>query len=121
MPRPLHQTSPFVVPTDDGKLIHEHFGAASLGESDLSVARMVAPPGWSEPPQRPEFDEYTLMVSGRKRVDVDGVVIELAAGESLLIAKGSLVRYANPYEEPTEYWSVCLPAFTPARVHREED
>ena len=113
------QTAPFVVPTDDGKLIEEHFGAASLGGDDLSIARMVAPPGWSEPTQTPEFDEYTLMVRGRKRVEVDGEDVELAAGETLLITAGSTVRYANPFDEPAEYWSVCRPAFTPDRVNRE--
>ncbi len=121
MPRPLHQTSPFIVPTTDGKLIEEHFGAASLGDVDQSIAHMIAPPGWGEPFQIPEFDEYTLMVRGRKRVEVDGDVIELSAGESLLVPKGSRVRYTNPFQEPAEYWSVCVPAFTPDRVHREED
>lgn len=115
------QTEPFVVPTDDGKLIEEHFGAASFGGDDLSVARMVAPPGWSEPAQTPEFDEYTLMVSGRKRVEIDGEAVEIGPGESLLVRSGSRVRYANPFDEPAVYWAVCRPAFTPDRVHREPE
>jgi mannose-6-phosphate isomerase-like protein (cupin superfamily) len=112
------QRTPLVVPTDDGKLIEEHIGGASTGEDRLSIAHMVAPPGWGEPEQAPEFDEYTLMVSGRKRVTVDGEVIELTAGDSLLVRRGATVRYANPYDEPAEYWSVCLPAFSPQRVNR---
>lgn len=113
------QQHPFVVPTDDGKLIAEHTGGASTGEDRVSIARMVAPPGWSEPEQAPEFDEYTLMVSGRKRVTVDGEVIELSAGESLFVQRGATVRYANPYDEPAEYWSVCMPAFSLERVNRQ--
>ncbi|HQU72604.1 MAG TPA: cupin domain-containing protein [Calditrichia bacterium] len=119
MDRTLHQKNPFIVPTTDGKHIEEHFGLASLGGGALSIARMVAPPGWEEPFQNPEFDEYTLMVSGRKRVEVDGQVIDLTAGESLLIRKGSRVRYANPFDRPAEYWSLCLPAFSIETVHRE--
>ena len=115
------QTRPFVVPTTDGKLIEEHFGAASFGGAEVSIAHMMAPPGWTEPAQTPDFDEYTLMISGRKRVEIDDVVVEIGPGESLFIARGSRVRYANPFDQPAEYWSVCRPAFTPDRVHRESE
>jgi len=114
------QRSPFRVPTDDGKEILEHFGCASDGNPDISIARMSAPPGWSEPAQTPDFDEYTLMISGRKRIEINGETVEIAAGESLLVRKGSRVRYSNPFDEAAEYWSVCLPAFTPETVHREK-
>lgn len=117
----VHQTAPFRVPTGDGKRIDEHFGLASQGGGDLSIARMTAPPGWSEPAQTPEFDEYTLMVSGRKQVEVDGETIVLGPGESLLIPAGTRVRYANPFDAPADYWSVCRPAFSPDTVHREEE
>jgi mannose-6-phosphate isomerase-like protein (cupin superfamily) len=116
----VHQQQPFRIPTDDGKTIEEHFGVASAGGDGVSVAHMIAPAGWSEPPQRPEFDEYTLMVRGRKQIDIDGERVILSAGESLLVQKGSTVQYANPFEEDAEYWSVCIPAFTPGRVHRQE-
>lgn len=62
------QSSPFAVPTTDGKTIEEHFGNTSTGSENVSVAHMIAPPGWSEPHQRPVFDEYTLMEKGRKIV-----------------------------------------------------
>ena len=117
----IKQTAPFVVPTDDGKLIEEHFGPASAGRADLSIAHMVAPPGWSEPAQTADFDEYTMMVSGRKRVEVDGETVEIGPGESLLVRRGFRVRYANPFDEPAEYWSVCRPAFTLERVRRETE
>jgi mannose-6-phosphate isomerase-like protein (cupin superfamily) len=115
----LKQSAPFVVPTDDGKLIEEHFGLASAGGGNISIAHMVAPAGWAEPIQVPDFDEYTLMVSGRKIVNVDGEEIQLAAGDSLLVRKGHRVSYSNPFAEPAEYWSVCRPAFSPDSVHRE--
>lgn len=120
MDKPFHQRSPFIVPTDDGKTILEHFGRAATGDSDVSVARMIAPPGWAEPAQRPDFSEYTLMVSGRKRVELDGRPVELSAGESLFVPPGTRVQYSNPFDEPAEYWSVCTPAFAPDTVHREE-
>ncbi|NML64378.1 cupin domain-containing protein [Hymenobacter sp. RP-2-7] len=116
----VRNTAPFVVPTTDGKLIEEHVGLASTGTGQYSVAHMVAPPHWSEPPQRPEFDEVTIVVRGRKRFEIDGEIVELGAGESLLIKAGARVRYANPFAEECEYWSVCVPAFSPATVHREE-
>lgn len=115
----IKQSSPVVIPTDDGKHIEEHFGIPSTGMKDVSVARMVAPPGWSEPAQTPEFDEFTLMVSGAKRIVVDGSTIELHAGESLLVRAGSRVQYSNPFDEPAEYWSVCRPAFAPDKAHRD--
>ena len=114
------QDKPFVVPTTDGKLIEEHFGLASSGDNGISIAHMVAPPGWSEPFQNPEFDEYTLVSRGKKMFEVDNDKVIVSSGESILIRKGSRVRYSNPFDEECEYWSVCLPAFSPAHVHREE-
>jgi len=119
--RYFRQQSPFRVPTTDGKLIEEHIGLASTQTSLYSVAHMVAPPHWSEPHQTPEFDEITLLVRGRKRFEIDGDVVELQAGESLLIKAGARVRYSNPFEEEVEYWSICVPAFDPSTVHREKE
>ena len=116
----IKQSQPFVVPTTDGKLIEEHYGQASAHGGAFSVAHMVAPPGWSEPFQTPEFDEVTILVSGQKQVEVEGETIILKAGETLLIQRGTRVRYSNPFEEPTEYWSLCVPAFSPDSVHRED-
>jgi mannose-6-phosphate isomerase-like protein (cupin superfamily) len=115
----IKQDKPFVVPTTDGKLIEEHFGLATSGDKALSIAHMVAPPGWSEPFQNPEFDEYTLVSRGRKMFEVDGEKVEVAAGQSILIKSGSRVRYSNPFTEECEYWSVCLPAFSMDNVNRE--
>ncbi len=114
------RTDPIRIPTTDGKLIEEHFGRASTSHQSFSLARMVAPPGWAEPAQKPEFDELTILISGRKKIEVDGREVILEANQSLLVEKGCRVRYSNPFDEPAEYWSVCMPAFSPDTVHREE-
>lgn len=113
------QTAPFKVPVPDGKIIEEHEGLASTGNSNISIAHMVAPPGWGEPFQTPQFDEYTLVSSGKKLVEVEGEKITVHAGQSIFIKSGTRVRYSNPFEEACEYWSVCLPAFSLESVHRE--
>lgn len=112
------QNAPFVVPTTDGKLIEEHWGH-STGNKDISIARMIAPPGWSEPHQTPQFDEYTLIFAGKKQIEIDGEVHTLAAGQSILIRKGARVRYSNPFDEPCQYVAICLPAFSMELVNRE--
>lgn len=119
--RYFRQLNPFRVPTTDGKLIEEHIGLASTQTREYSVAHMVAPPQWSEPHQNPAFDEITIVVRGRKRFEVDGDVIELSAGESLLIKAGARVRYSNPFDAECEYWSICVPAFSLDTVNREAE
>lgn len=114
------QKNPVVIPTTDGKLIEEHVGLMATSDAALSIAHMIAPPGWSEPHQTPAFDEYTLVSRGRKLVEADAEEIILEAGQSLLIKKGTRVRYSNPFDEECEYWSVCLPAFSLEQVNREE-
>lgn len=116
----LIQTSPFVVPTTDGKLIEEHFGAIASQQSDISIAHMIAPPHWSEPFQTPDFDEYTYIIKGKKQFIVDGEKIILEAGQSIRISKGTRVQYSNPFEESCEYIAICKPAFSMDLVNREE-
>jgi len=113
------QTNPFIVPTTDGKLIEEHYGKASIDVGDYSFAHMIAPAGWSEPFQVPEFDEITFIFSGKKKFEVNGDEIILEKNQSICVKKGSRVRYSNPFNEPCEYVSVCVPAFTIDRVKRE--
>jgi len=113
------QINPFIVPTTDGKLIEEHFGFASKKTGDYSFAHMIAPPKWSEPFQTPEFDEITYIISGKKKFEVDGKEIILEKNQSICIKKGTRIRYSNPFNEPCEYVSVCVPAFTVERVKRE--
>ena len=113
------QDSPFIVPTNDGKLIEEHFGNASCGNSEISIAHMVAPPGWEEPYQTPIFDEYTYIIKGKKQFIVDDETIILEANQSIKINKNTRVQYSNPFSEPCEYLAVCLPAFSMDSVNRE--
>jgi mannose-6-phosphate isomerase-like protein (cupin superfamily) len=100
------------------KLIDEFAGRASGGEERLSVARMRSPAGWSEPGQRPEFDEYTVVLNGALRVESDDGVLEVRAGQAVLARAGQWVRYSTP--EGAEYIAVCVPAFSPETVHRDE-
>ncbi len=115
----IKQSNPFVFPTTDGKLIEEHFGLATTNDKHISIAHMIAPAGWSEPFQNPQFDKYTLVSKGKKLFEVDGESVEVNAGQSILIKKNSRVRYNNPFNEACEYWSVCLPAFSMETVGRE--
>lgn len=114
------QKSPFIVPTTDGKLIEEHFGLTSI-MGNLSIARMVAPPKWSEPFQTPEFDEYTYIIKGKKSFNIEGDIVVLKPGQSIKITKGTRVQYANPFDEECEYIAVCFPAYSNDLVHREEN
>ena len=114
------QRTPFQVPTDDGKTINEHFGLASDGNSQISIAHMKAPAGWSEPFQTPEFDEYTFIIKGKKQFIIEGETIVLNEGESIKILKNTRVQYSNPFTEPCEYLAICLPAFSMDSVNRED-
>ncbi len=113
------QKAPFVVPTDDGKLIEEHFGNATNANGELSIAHMIAPPGWSEPFQTPEFDEYTYIIRGKKQFIVDDEIVVLQAGQSIKIEKNTRVQYSNPFDQECEYIAICSPAFSMDLVNRE--
>ncbi|WP_299889941.1 cupin domain-containing protein [uncultured Lacinutrix sp.] len=113
------QNSPFVVPTTDGKLIEEHFGQATDGNSNISIAHMIAPAGWSEPFQTPEFDEYTYIIKGKKQFIIEGEEIILEAGQSIKIERNTRVQYSNPFTIACEYIAICTPAFSMDKVNRE--
>ena len=113
------QKAPFVVPTTDGKLIEEHHGKATTGNSQISIAHMKAPAGWSEPFQTPEFDEYTYIIKGKKQFIIDNETVVLEAGHSIKIEKNTRVQYSNPFNAPCEYIAICTPAFSIHKVHRE--
>lgn len=113
------QKNPFVVPTDDGKLIEEHFGKASM-DAELSLAHMIAPPGWSEPFQTPDFDEFTYVIKGKKKFLIENEEVILEAGQSIKISKGTRVQYSNPFDQPCEYIAICRPPFELNRANREE-
>ena len=102
-----------------GKLIEEYVGRENNSFERFSFAHMVAPPNWQESAQKPEFAELTVVVRGRLRVQVEDEVLVLTAGQAIWIKSGVRVHYGNPYSEECEYYSVCLPAFSPEQVHRD--
>jgi len=103
------------------KLIDEYVGIPSLGESRVSVAHMRSPSGWVEPGQRPDFDEYTVVLAGTLHIEHDDGVLDVAAGQAVLVRGGEWVRYSTPGDDGAEYIAVCLPAFSPDTVHRDDD
>jgi len=100
------------------KRIEEYVGRVSSGEARVSIARMTSPPGWEEPAQTPDFDEYTIVLAGTVVVEHDGGRTEVRAGEAVHARAGERVRYSTP--EGAQYVAVCLPAFSPDTVHRDE-
>jgi len=101
------------------KLIDEYVGRVNTTTPAVSVAHMRSPGGWEEPGQRPEFDEYTLVLRGMLRVEHEGGVLEVRAGQAVIAHAGEWVRYASPEAGGAEYVAVCLPAFSPDTVHRD--
>ncbi|HSD81822.1 MAG TPA: hypothetical protein VLB47_14230 [Solirubrobacteraceae bacterium] len=102
------------------KIIEEYVGRVNTGEERLSVARMRSPEGWVEPAQQPDFDEWTLVLDGLLLVEHDGGTLEVPAGQAVLVRAGERVRYATPRPGGAQYVAVCLPAFGPEIVHRDE-
>jgi len=101
------------------KVIEEYFGRVNSGTDELSIARMTSPSGWDEPGQRPEFDEYTVVLRGTLRVQIDGSTLDVGAGEAVHIHAGEWVKYSTPSSEGAEYIAVCMPAFSPQTVNRD--
>ncbi|HEY4639917.1 MAG TPA: cupin [Thermoanaerobaculia bacterium] len=117
---PKHITSPKVIEAagNKPKRIEEYVGRVNSDTAEVSVARMQSPAGWVEPGQTPEFDEYTVVLRGTLRVTSRDGVIDVAAGQAVITPAGEWVQYSTP--EGAEYVAVCLPAFSPATVHRDE-
>lgn len=111
--------APTRIPVPGDKLIDEYVGRVNSGTADVSVAHMRSPSGWSEPGQRPEFDEYTLVLKGTLKVEYEGGVLEVNAGQAIVAAAGEWVRYSTPGTEGAEYVAVCIPAFAPGAAHRD--
>lgn len=101
------------------KQIEEFIGRVNSKTEEVSIARMTSPRGWVEPPQKPEFDEYTVVLNGTLRLQLEDHVMEVKAGEAVIVARNETVQYSTPYEGGAQYIAVCLPAFSPGTVHRE--
>jgi len=103
------------------KHIDEIFGRVNSADEQISIARMRSPSGWQEPGQRPEFHEYTFVLNGELRVESeDGEVIAVGPDQGVHTFPGEWVRYSTPGPEGCEYIAVCLPAFSPETVNRDD-
>ncbi|HVO99589.1 MAG TPA: cupin domain-containing protein [Bryobacteraceae bacterium] len=108
---------PTRIPVPQGKLLDEYIGRVNSGDSHVSIAHMRSPAGWSEPGQRPEFEEFTLVLSGEMVVEHESGMTRVKAGQAIVANPGEWVRYSTP--QGAEYVAICLPAFSPDSVHRD--
>jgi mannose-6-phosphate isomerase-like protein (cupin superfamily) len=120
MPELIGKPSRVAAVGEPPKLIDEYVGKASTGDTRLSVAHMRSPSGWAEPGQRPEFDEFTIVLRGAVVVESDDGQITVQAGQGVHTRPGEWVRYSTPGADGAEYIAVCVPAFTPGTVHRDD-
>ena len=102
------------------KIIEEFFGRVNSKTTELSIAKMKSPQGWVEPGQRPDFDEYTVVLKGTLQVKTESEIINVKAGSAILTKKGEWIQYSTPFEDGAEYVAICFPAFSPETVHRDQ-
>jgi len=119
MPRLIASPSIVTAAGNKPKRIEEFVGRVATGHENVSIARMVSPGGWEEPPQQPEFEEVTIVLRGTVRVESADGVHEVHSGQAIIARPGERIRYSTPGEEGAEYIAVCLPAFSPQAVHRQ--
>jgi mannose-6-phosphate isomerase-like protein (cupin superfamily) len=119
---PTHITSPTIIQAagNKPKRIEEFIGRVNAATEALSIARMTSPSGWVEPGQTPEFDEFTAVLRGTLHVTFHGGELDVHAGQAVITHRGEWVRYSTPGAEGAEYIAVCLPAFSPQTVHRDQ-
>jgi mannose-6-phosphate isomerase-like protein (cupin superfamily) len=110
-------SSPTRIPVPGNKLVEEYIGRVNSADSGISIAHMHSPAGWSEPGQRPDFDEYTLVIAGVMRVEHEAGALDVAAGQAVIARRGEWVRYSTP--QGAEYVAICVPAFSLEGVHRD--
>jgi mannose-6-phosphate isomerase-like protein (cupin superfamily) len=120
MPRLIEKPTKIDCVGTKPKQIQEFAGHVNSGHSSVSVARMISPSGWEEPGQTPEFEEITVVLKGTLRVEHKGGALDVHAGQGVVTSPGEWVRYSTPGPDGAEYVAVCLPAFSPDTVHRDE-
>ncbi|MGY8764726.1 MAG: cupin domain-containing protein [Fidelibacterota bacterium] len=102
------------------KIIQEYIGLVNSKTNDVSIAHMQSPGGWQEPGQRPDFDEYTIILEGILKVETENNTLFVNKGEAIITYAGEWVRYSTPDDKGANYIAVCMPAFTPETVNRDE-
>jgi len=117
MPRLIEEPTVIAAAGTKPKRIEEFVGRVNTGEGGVSIAKMTSPARWVEPGQRPEFTEYTVVLSGVLCVEHEGGVMEVRAGQAVVTKPGEWIRYSTP--DGAEYVAVCIPAFSPQTVHRD--
>jgi mannose-6-phosphate isomerase-like protein (cupin superfamily) len=119
---PTHLKGPTIIQAagNKPKIIEEFIGRVNSKTSGVSIARMKSPEGWVEPGQRPEFDEYTIVLRGMVRVKSESSTIDVQAGEAIIAHRGEWIQYSTPEIGGAEYVAICLPAFSMETVHRDE-
>lgn len=120
MPELIHSPTLIEAPGEPPKVIREVTGRVNTGEARLSIAHMTSPEGWSEPGQRPGFDEYTYVLRGCLLVETESDPVRVEAGQAILCRAGEWIRYSSPFEGGADYIAICLPAFSLDTVHRDE-
>ncbi|HET9695820.1 MAG TPA: cupin [Terriglobales bacterium] len=117
MPTLIEQPTRIQAVGNKPKLIDEFVGHVNSKTGNVSIAHMRSPDGWLEPGQTPEFDEYTVVLKGFVRVTHKGGHIDVKPGQAVIAHKGEWVQYSTP--EGAEYIAICVPAFSPDKVHRD--
>lgn len=117
----IHRPSIIEAAGNKTKIIKEHIGRINSETSELSIAHMVSPAGWEEPGQKPEFNEYTVVLKGMLRLKTATEDIDIHSGEAVIVEANEWVQYSTPHEGGAEYIAVCLPAFSPDTVHRDDE
>jgi len=120
MPKLIEKPTVIQAAGNKPKRIEEFAGRVNSGHASVSIARMVSPEGWQEPGQQPQFEEITLVLRGLVRVEHAAGTLDVRAGQAVVASPGEWVRYSTPEPGGAEYVAVCLPAFSPATVHRDE-
>ena len=120
MPRLIAAPTVIAAAGNKPKRIEEYAGRVNSGHTGVSVAKMTSPSGWEEPGQRPEFEEITIVLRGMVRVEHKDGALDVLAGQAVVAAPGEWIRYSSPGPEGAEYVAICLPAFSPDTVHRDQ-
>ncbi len=120
MPTIIAKPSIISAPGNKPKVIEEYVGRVNSKTEALSIARMKSPSGWVEPGQRPEFDEYTVVLRGMLEIKTEKETLQVKEGSAVIVHGGEWVQYSSPGPEGAEYVAICHPAFSMETVHRDE-